>query len=424
VKKLVSTMKLCCATGFLSGLVMIRFKVLSKNNRLDSSLAAILQNTRNPYHPSSPGDTNEWLVQPGFPSMLGVSAVSIIPETTNFGNQTQRPTIIIGTKRGIVLVARIDANDDHPGLQLLGSTTVSEKPVYCLTWSEEPMMDGTTRVRVYAGCGDRYVSVLEATTASNHETQCLLHQTTVKKLGPHTGWVKGLVVAPTTPSTFLLYSIGCNRIQGWNPDTWKTAGTVSIGSAVEGTCTLSSDLLCLTTIATNNKDRSLVVAGGVDGRIHFFRHDLFEVDDDDSWPSCISAHQGRVNSLCFEPTSGILFSASSDATIGCWTMVKGYKGATNLAFLNVSNKVLCCSSWHDKSNVFVAAGTNDGSVEIFAASADETHQQYLKFQKLHHVQMAGQPAINAVKPIRLGAMTIIAVGHSNGFHLCPELGHA
>jgi WD domain, G-beta repeat len=365
------------------------------------------------------------LVQAGFPLIRGVSAMSIIKNSTNFGNQTQRPTIIIGTKRGIVLVARIEANDDHPGLQLLGSTTVSKNPVYCLTWSqEEPMMDGTTRVRIYAGCGDRYVSVLEATTASNHETQCSLHLTTVQKLGPHTGWVKGLVVAPTTPTTFLLYSIGCNRIQGWNPNTWKTAGTVAIGSAVEGTCTLSSDLLCLTTIATNNKDRHLVVAGGVDGRIHFFRHDLLPVDNDDSWPLYISAHQGRVNSLCFEPTSGILFSASSDATIGCWTMVNGCKSATNLAFLNVSSKVLCCSSWHDRSNVFVAAGTNDGSVEIFAASTDETHQQYLKFQKLHLVQMAGQPVINAVTPIRLGAMTIMAVGHSNGFHLFSELGDA
>jgi WD40 repeat protein len=363
----------------------------------------------------------------------GVAAVAIVPLNNFCKERPQRPSIIIGTKRGIVLVARIDidsddasdayslptfrsSTNDNLGLQLLGSATVSRYPVYCLDWSEE-QVDGTSIIRIYAGCGDRYVYLLDATTEANAEKQ-VLRLSTERKLGPHTGWVKGLVAPTPSGIPSLLYSIGCNRIEGWVPNTWRPAGAFAIDSAVDGTCTLSSDLLCLTTIARSSHG-PVVVAGGVDGRVHFFRPDLTGLVDD-LWPS-ISAHQGRVNALCFEPTTGLLFSASSDATIGCWKVEDECKSISRLATLNVSYKVVCCSCWHDGSTVFLAAGTNVGSVEIFAASFDETHLQDLKLQKVHQMYIPGQPVINAVQPIRLDTRIVFAVGHSDGFHLCCEL---
>lgn len=139
-------------------------------------------------------------------------------------------------------------------------------------------------------------------------------------------------------------------------------------------CTLSSDLLCLASCscrglvdaakddAASAADRTgftVLAAGGVDGRIHFWDESfrkktetnaksskISNDDGDESMaPVVVAAHNGRVNALQFfrlddDHASGLL-SVSHDGTIQCWSLsvAKNVGKAPSLLVKNVA-------SWH------------------------------------------------------------------------------
>lgn len=328
----------------------------------------------------------------------GVSCLAFIPQHSTAAENI-RSAVAIGTKQGRVIIGNFtNDNDSIPRLQRpLDSWTVSKYPVYCLDCCSKGRS-----IRVYAGCGDRYLSAWTLDDSEPH------------LLGPHTGWVKAVVQQPSRAESRRLFSVGCNRIEGWEQKTtiWNKVGTIAIESSTEGTCTLSSDLLCLVSTV-----HDVLVAGGVDGRLHLFREDA---DPSRKMPrqlATVSAHQGRINALCFEPTTGLLFSASHDKTIACWRLDGDGTIAKEATIPIPSARALCCTCWHRKSKVFVASGTNDGSVVIHSAVFPDGEHP-LHFEVQSRLDIPGHSgAVNAVLCLqRKDSEMFLMVGHSKGLH--------
>lgn len=377
-----------------SPLKRLGIAILTKLYHKTTLTPSVLLSKRTSYANGNPRGTN---------GPDGVSCFAIIP--TPIADE-KTDLFVIGTKRGSVILAKF--NNDLtstsllPRLEVLDSLTIGKYPVYSLVCTK-----GRTKstALVYAGCGDRYVSIVQVMV--DGVSQSHLHSAFEPSLGPHTGWVKA-VIEPWDENR--LYSIGCNRIEGWETQHWSKVGTLAIGSSTKGACTLSSDLLCLV-----KANKMILVAGGVDGRLHLFREGR-------SMPepiSNVSAHEGRINALWVEPITGLLFSASHDGTIACWSF-EGDGIIAHVATVHIrSARALSCASWYEDSKLFVATGTNDGHVEIYVAAVRWGQPEItLDFAMQSRLSVTDEPGpVNAILLVRPESKAFLLIGHSKGLHI-------
>lgn len=331
--------------------------------------------------------------------------------------------VIVGTKYGELVSLLIE----HRNVTWLVSRRVpvewpsptnvtkgkSPSPNYCIA-----SIDGTTKTTFLVGSADRYVYVWQMDHTKLKWTNTNSRWNMTQRLGPHTGWVKSLVVLPSvSPSTgvdspssvhpidtnyvqYRFLSIGCNRMEQWvgsrcqnNEKTeWTHLGTTSISSTptlprspvqvsstTSGTvCTLSSDLLCLevcTIVTSNAKPNTIIAVGGVDGRIHFY-NDRRSVTECLEHLATVIAHQGRVNVLCYDATRQLLLSGSHDGTLHGWsfdmnsicrTFVVDRIATYRFQDGNRITALLCFIPEGVKSSyINIIAGTQNGSIHLLA----------------------------------------------------------
>jgi len=402
--------------------------------------------------------------------VLGVTALLELPsdlsqvagsETTDGAPSPPLLQVLVGDKRGQVRILQLEFKEEEkdPSGSGVAETTLlsslthnanSKLPVFSLAVERET-------ANVFVGGGDRYISVWKQQQTKSSEVDAGWNQ--IQRLGQHTGWVKAIAACPST--TFCcdggprLYSIGCNRVEVWerniDEDGWRNLETVSIDSSPNNAvCTLSSDLLCLThcrcrLAVKSSQSIDLLVAGGVDGRLHFF----WNAENGRMKPArVVSAHAGRVNALHFDASSQFLFSVSHDAAIHCWHLVveqidaRGDEGT--LASLSVSlmathkikgdSRITALTCWRrdydnlaqddTTSDIRVAVGTNKGFVSLLSlVVAKELTENSCQFKGLQDVEIANEnnddfgtvdPPAVVTALCRLESRRVLVVGHSRG----------
>lgn len=219
-----------------------------------------------------------------------------------------------GTIDAIVLVLNESDDESQPGLC---NKEPLPLPVYSAAESEN---------YIFFGGADRYVTVWKKDVNEIPTGGSIWKKT--QKLGPHTGWVKDLVY--DDHFTKRLYSIGCNCIEVWEEHcngtatNWRHCKKLMVRSSNASLgATLSTDLLCLSSLVCSLQREMipLLVAGGVDGRIHCWdlRSKSFNNERKPMIIHTFPAHEGRVNVLASDASSGVLFSGSHDGSIKCWS---------------------------------------------------------------------------------------------------------
>jgi WD40 repeat protein len=200
-----------------------------------------------------------------------------------------------------------------------------------------------------AGGADRYVTVWRRRKRKHQDEGSQLHSRgswlMEEHLGPHTGWVKDMAMIKmrqkkaSDDRRVFLFSIGCNCIEVWsrNGGNYQHMHKLKIESSVQMGSTLSSDILCLATASIsklNNRDDcsdgtidgtiNLLLAGGVDGRMHLWTMTTTKSETVHGNASIIfncvgsiSAHQGRVNAIAVCPVMNVVISVGNDSSIHC-----------------------------------------------------------------------------------------------------------
>jgi WD40 repeat protein len=276
----------------------------------------------------------------------------------------------------------------------------------------------------------------------------------------HTGWVKDLHY---DTSNDILHSIGCNCIESWKKKMptekdeaplfshWKKS---TIESSPTDGSTLSSDLLCLSgTRHVSNENGSkmdLLLAGGVDGRIHVWNSKEMGGNQPQS---SLAAHDGRVNCLCFlDASQNILLSGSHDGLLKCWSMKhvphhvhdiddEQKHDMKNEAFtLELANQVnvgetritaiaSCCSKNDDNDDMKhrrFAFGTHNGLIYTATVvkmndSSTSAKENSAELSIADKIELPGSPMINALCCIShpdvnddCFTSTTLVIGHSLG----------
>jgi len=199
--------------------------------------------------------------------------------------------LVTGTKTGRLFICQkiINGIGKDTAWEELDRKQYSPKyPIYSLALGKDT---------IFAGCGDRYVSVW------TRQGMVFDFQRT---LGPHTGWVKALAYCEDSN---LLYSIGCNCIESWDVSDCLTTRHVSkraIENSPDMGSTLSSDLLSLCLVRGKG-----LLSGGVDGRIHLWS--LNPLEKEPIYSGRI--HDGRVNAMVYASEMGMIFSVGHDGRV-------------------------------------------------------------------------------------------------------------
>lgn len=237
-----------------------------------------------------------------------------------------------------------------------------------------------------AGGAVRYVTVLRRRGRKQHRDGRQLHEREFwlmeEQLGPHTGWVKDMAMfkmqQTNDGNVVFIFSIGCNCIEVWsrNGGNYQHKHKLKIESSVQMGSTLSSDILCLATASIsklNNDDDDdddnkidgsiyLLLAGGVDGRIHLWTMTTTKSETVHGNTSTIfdcvgsiPAHQGRVNSMAACPVMNVLISVGNDSSIHCRQIT------SNLLLSSWETKILNLAVDHDGEIVAVEEDDNESS---------------------------------------------------------------
>jgi hypothetical protein len=310
-----------------------------------------------------------WTLQPltirNCPAFPNTGVTSLHPWKESDGTQN---ILIAGTKNGRIF-RRVAVDADDWILVNPKGVYDSKYPLYSLTSSFS---------HLFCGGGNRYISVWsQAETNDNPPTPLFHYQ---QELGPHTGWVKDLVYDHRHA---LLHSIGCNCIETWDcssqPFQHYTKRSIE-NSPTMGT-TLSSDLLCLALIETNNE--ICLVSGGVDGRIHLWQSDPRQR----SWSGgqlldSKRVHNGRVNKIMYSAAIDAILSVGNDGTLSACRIRKVAESNVSidtLASFNMGASEddlrLTALSFlgdnTDKMECIVAAGSADGQVLVATVKAND-----------------------------------------------------
>ncbi len=275
--------------------------------------------------------------------------VSGIGGTTSLHWLSKNSSLLIGTKKGGIVYHSIDDStnilaEKQPksadGLGRWDEIESNEYKTKYPIYSMEAMLPNSVidpssyidYVVLFCGSGDRWISVWKLgkkNDVSDFEF--------VQKLGPHTGWVKDLVYDDNNQ---ILHSIGCNCIETWDCSSLVQTSDPVISHkrkrAIENSptmgTTLSSDLLCLCLLPPKG-DESLLVTGGVDGRIHLWLSNPSAATnfDGNSPLHTISAHEGRVNKIVYSSSTKTIFTVGNDGTLCAFRLSEdGFKLVSRL----------------------------------------------------------------------------------------------
>jgi WD40 repeat protein len=192
-----------------------------------------------------------------------------------------------------------------------------------------------------------------------------------------------------------------------NNEAWVHADTLFVESSTKKSdaCTLSSDLLCLeictctvtqchdkrsntattTTTTTTTTTMEILAAGGVDGRIHFF-----EIPKERTEPIqriySIAAHDGRVNSLCWDPIDSFLYSIGHDGCVCCWSIDKHHdQSEDNLYQQQIRVRVVTKFSIANERITAIAIGNSICNSTTNNHLAVGTHNGSIYFLSLQHI---------------------------------------
>jgi len=260
--------------------------------------------------------------------------------TTSLHWVSEDSSLVIGTKKGEIYQSFLDFDDlmgkqqdrinnvfdemkNDQWIKLESKDYKTKYPIYSTAMiSQDEYADPYGNFLCF-GSGDRWISVWKQNQLTGYEF--------MQKLGPHTGWVKSLVYDNRNR---LLHSIGCNCIETWdcsnliqgnkNPMISRMAKRSIENSPTLGT-TLSSDLLCLCLLpAIDEGSSSLLVSGGVDGRIHMWLSNPTHIKktcETTAKPNSriplhtFLAHNGRVNAIVYSSATKMIITAGNDGSL-------------------------------------------------------------------------------------------------------------
>ena len=297
--------------------------------------------------------------------------------------------ILVGTKDGKIFRCHIANTTVWSEL----SGYDSKYPIYSMAKCR-----GSTPM-LFCGGGDRYVSVWKK------ESELWGF---VQRLGPHTGWVKGLQFDEEHGR---LYSIGCNCVETWELRDFRLnhLNTRSIENSPTMGCTLSSDLLCLSLLHDG-----YLVAGGVDGRIHLWSPD-FRLNN---VLHSIRVHDGRVVALAYAADAELLFSTGHDGRLHATKFVSGCLIPDGNLSLEGNPRLTTVAVVQDTTKtVDLVLGTVDGRVAFVNAEKDDSGTK-LRLKSSFNMETKGSiHAVLTMTKLEGREKYSILVGHANGLSI-------
>lgn len=337
----------------------------------------------------------------------GITSLLVLPPhppAESEENNNAVPRVLVGTKRGVLKELRIDRLDGRTGgwtardISDASGVALNPYPIYSML-----ELGG----RVLAGGGDRHVTVWNETSPGLWSVS--------QRLGPHTGWVKDLAAVTTPGGDAMLCSIGCNCVEVWSNEEgiYEHVTKLQVDSSVEAGCTLSSDLLCLEACTTN--ERSYLLAGGVDGRIHCWSLEGRKFRK--QW--AVPCHDGRVNDLVLVEEMNLLMTVGNDGFVKCHEMESNLRPVPGVASsLHMDSRISCISVIREVEGVRgVVVGTASGSAVRFNIARDSCGGLVISNMNSEVVQvrepLSKQVTVHTLSPFD-GA---VFVGHSNGLSL-------
>mmetsp|Transcript_28014 Transcript_28014/g.52560 ORF Transcript_28014/g.52560 Transcript_28014/m.52560 type:complete len:418 (-) Transcript_28014:628-1881(-) len=270
---------------------------------------------------------------------------------------------------------------------------------------------------LYCGGGNRFVSVWKD---KNGPLQMPKFEC-VQELGPHTGWVKDLVL---DAQNHILHSIGCNCIESWDCSSapMQHLAKRSIENSPVLGSTLSSDLLCLCLVERpSGSNGSLLVSGGVDGRIHVWSSHLGQGNHQ---PLCaVAAHDGRVNTIVHSSSLNAILTVGNDGVLCVFRistslsspsieLLANFNLKPGSAELRMTAAVVIDPPAKD-GECRLALGSSDGAVSFFTVSI-VPEEDVLLSKDSASLFLEGNPTIYAMAHERKQNTSQLWIGHATG----------
>jgi len=371
----------------------------------------------------------------------GITSSVFVKTKSNSSYESHKKNILFaGTKRGNVLsfdIGNLKTELEEVRKEMDANYNVEfdifQDDKYVLKpypiYSMEAFFDNEEKKTMLAcGGGDRFITIWE------NEGQCEDNDSWKIKcrLGPHTGWVKDLVLEPNRQhsNALRLHSIGCNCIETWKYEkeepgefghskkTWKHDKKRTIESCPNQGATLSSDLLCLCLDLKDASGNYFLYSGGVDGRIH-------EWYGDEMKPKLsFIAHNGRVNALLILQKARVMISSGYDGVIKCWDLSNemGLAEASQKkdVYIAINGRVLSMSCIDEASNeAEVILGTSCGkiyTISVFRNKDGNVSMEVHKSRTFHIRGGAGSvyQLTSLSNLLEENKVLDIVVAHANG----------
>ena len=330
----------------------------------------------------------------------------------------------VGTKRGKLMTIQWENNMSliyNPNIHKFNHYSIKYHPPNNANTKPYPIYSmafyshSKGHLGLACGGGDRYISIWE--TESNH----LNKWNQISQLGPHTGWVKDLVMEISTKSHNCMHSIGCNCIETWiypyqrnskyKSNSWNHMMKRTVESCPLTGSTLSSDLLCL---CLYQHDNHYLYAGGVDGRIHQW------LDDQLQSTLSFSAHEGRINVIRI--IDHLLISAGHDGHIKCWDInnISNEYVQQEMAFFYIKDeRILTMECLYQSSNhLQMIVGTASGMIYTISIDKNNDGSIYMSLDSTKSIQITNEDSSKETNSHSNNSIHSIKVLPSN--HTCDK----
>ena len=391
-------------------------------------------------HPTNknvpPGNKIETAQPFRIPAFVGIGVTSILSTPYLQSEDDNCITTFVGTKRGKLMQVTFDPSDLNETAVIhiddANGKALKPYPIFSMMGLPTPSNSNTNdNYYLFAGGGDRFMTVWET---RNDKIWYVKTQ-----LGPHTGWVKDMATInydSTREPT--IFSIGCNCIEVWkttDKGDYQHFQKLQIESSVEMGCTLSSDLLCLSTYSSNimrsNEDTTnstYLMAGGVDGRIHCWEFQGETIADS----VVVSAHNDRVNDIIICRNLNVLVSVGNDGFVHCreinedsfesWATTSlcindELKASDEKSELSLFKITSSCIVEDDSRRAIVAIGTACGKVLLVEITRSDGSDLVVSLIKDKIIDFESSCVIHALKCFRKGGRFCIMIG-SDGLSIC------